>query len=112
MHGQHCTSCCCCCWASPAGAQQACCAAQGMGKQVWGVWLNCVCQLCIGLPLAMLLGFRLGYGVEGLLTGLMLGVALQATAYLVILARVDWARLAASIAAAQQTAPEEGPEPA
>lgn len=71
-----------------------------MGKQVWGVCLNLTGQFGIGLPLALLMGFVLGWSVEGLLGGLTIGVALQAAAYLVIMHITDWQAMAAAISAA------------
>ena len=71
-----------------------------MGKQVWGVWINCSGQWIVGLPLSLTFGFVLGWSVEGLLGGLTIGVALQAAAYLVILHRTDWHGMAAAISAA------------
>ena len=79
-----------------------------MGRQFWGVCINCAGQLAVGLPVALLLAFKLGFGVEGLLCGLAVGVTLQAAAYLVLLQRADWEGLAASISAQHKSAPAEG----
>ena len=40
-----------------------------MGKQRAGSYINIVGQLIIGLPCALLLAFKFGFGVEGLVTG-------------------------------------------
>ena len=73
--------------------------AQGMGRQVTALYINLVGQGLCAAPLALLLPFKLGWGVEGVAAGLALGTVIQACSYLVILLDLDWVGTAARIAA-------------
>lgn len=50
---------------------------QGAGKQRLGVLVNIVAFYVCAIPTALLLAFRLGWGVEGMYTGMLLGPAIQ-----------------------------------
>lgn len=52
--------------------------ASGAGKQHAGFLINTGAHWGAGLPCALLLGFRAGLGVEGLLGGIIVGPAIQA----------------------------------
>ena len=80
---------------------------QGAGKQTVGMWVNLLGMWCIGLPSALLLAFPVRLGVKGLWTGGIIGVCLEAAAYLTILSRIDWSGLAAKAAAGAQQEPQE-----
>ena len=74
-----------------------------MGKQAIAMWINIVGQFLLGGPLALLLAFYFGYGVEGIAAGLALGTVVQACSYAVILLDLDWNVVAARIAAYHRT---------
>eukprot|EP00198_Chlamydomonas_reinhardtii_P007691 XP_001697028.1 predicted protein [Chlamydomonas reinhardtii] len=85
---------------------------QGAGKQRLGVLVNIVAFYVCAIPTALLLAFRLGWGVEGMYTGMLLGPAIQAVSYVYIIARLDWtaeARAVAARAAASSTAHVDAP---
>ena len=75
---------------------------QGMGKQSAAMWINVGGQFCCAAPLALLLAFKFGWGVEGIAAGLALGTVVQACSYLVILLDLDWGHAAAQISAYQR----------
>ncbi|KAF5825894.1 hypothetical protein DUNSADRAFT_6075, partial [Dunaliella salina] len=60
------------------------------GRQAWGAGLNLFSYWCIGLPLTLLLGFKLHLTVVGFWCGLAVGSAVQALAQMIVLARIDW----------------------
>jgi len=60
------------------------------GRQAWGAGLNLFSYWCIGLPLTLLLGFKLHLTVVGFWCGLAVGSAVQAVAQMIVLARIDW----------------------
>lgn len=76
---------------------------QGLGLQTWGCVINIVGQFCIAGPCALIAAFVLDWGIVGLLSGLGVGVVIQACCYIVLLTRIiDWSAMAAKIAAEQQ----------
>ncbi|KAG2439264.1 hypothetical protein HXX76_004625 [Chlamydomonas incerta] len=85
---------------------------QGAGKQRLGVLVNVVAFYVVAIPTALLLAFRLGWGVEGMYMGMLLGPAIQAVSYVYIIARLDWkaeARAVARRAAASSRAVADAP---
>ncbi|KAG2453546.1 hypothetical protein HYH02_001765 [Chlamydomonas schloesseri] len=72
---------------------------QGAGKQRLGVVVNVVAFYVAAIPTALLLAFRLGWGVEGMYTGMLLGPAIQAVSYVYIISRLDWGAEARAVAA-------------
>ncbi|KAF8024078.1 hypothetical protein BT93_F1323 [Corymbia citriodora subsp. variegata] len=67
--------------------------ARGCGWQHLAVYVNLVTYCCIGVPIAVLLGFKSKLHVKGLWIGLICGVASQAATLLVITLRTKWTRL-------------------
>ncbi|GFR43909.1 hypothetical protein Agub_g5043 [Astrephomene gubernaculifera] len=72
---------------------------QGAGKQKLGVLVNVVAFYVAAIPAALVLAFVLGWGVEGMYGGMLLGPAIQAGAYAWIISRLDWRQEAGRVAA-------------
>ncbi|KAJ0402430.1 hypothetical protein ATCC90586_000028 [Pythium insidiosum] len=68
--------------------------AKGAAKQDKAAFINGVSFYSIGVPLAYVLAFRLGWGVEGLWVGLGLGVTTSFAALVSVYFRWNWPRLA------------------
>jgi MATE family multidrug resistance protein len=66
---------------------------------VEGAAVAFACYWCVGVPLAVLLGFWAGLGVEGLWLALLVASALGCTAMAVFMSRLDWEKEAVRIAA-------------
>ena len=49
---------------------------RGCGRQSWGAALNLTCFWGLGLPLAWWLGFKAGFGLNGLWSGLTIATTL------------------------------------
>lgn len=77
-----------------------------LGRQLVGASFAFVCYWCVGIPLAVLLGFRAGLGVQGFWLALLVASALGCTAMGVFLGRLDWEMESLRIAA--RVAEEEG----
>ena len=54
---------------------------QGAGKQSRAALVNFVAYYCFAIPLAIVFAFVLGWSVEGLYLGLLVGPFLQSTVY-------------------------------
>ena len=76
---------------------------RGAGRQAVGAVCNLVAYWMVGLPLAALLAFKAGMGVEGLWIGLATCASLNGVVMMGVLAKMDWQREA-------QRALEEGRE--
>lgn len=76
----------------------------GAGKQAWGFLFNAVAYWLIALPLALLLGFWAGLGVEGIYTGMVGGPLTQCACYAVLLWGLRWEDEAAAAARRVQEA--------
>ncbi|XP_072989206.1 protein DETOXIFICATION 18-like [Typha latifolia] len=63
---------------------------RGCGWQHLAAWTNLVAFYLIGMPLALLFGFKLGLHAKGLWMGLICGLFCQACALLVITLRTKW----------------------
>lgn len=50
---------------------------RGCGRQSWGAGVNVAFFWFLGLPLAWVLGFKAGYGIEGMWAGLSIATTLQ-----------------------------------
>lgn len=72
---------------------------QGAGQQRQGALINLVAYYICGLPLAVLLSFRLGFDVNGLVLGMVLGTTIQAVWYTTMVLRLDWEEQARAAAA-------------
>ena len=70
-----------------------------LGRQSVGAAVAFGCYWCVGIPLAVLLGFRAGLGVEGLWLALLVASALGCAAMAVFLGRLDWDKEALRIVA-------------
>ncbi|CAN0922122.1 Protein DETOXIFICATION 33 [Linum grandiflorum] len=62
----------------------------GAGWQSLVAYINIGCYYIVGLPAGILLGFTFGFGVEGIWSGMIAGVALQTLILVVITAITDW----------------------
>ena len=71
-------------------------AACGAGKQTRGFAINTAAHWGFGLPAALLLGFGLKLGVEGLYGGVILGPAVQWASYAWLLLHLNWPAEAAA----------------
>ncbi|XP_020271382.1 protein DETOXIFICATION 18-like [Asparagus officinalis] len=67
--------------------------ARGCGWQHLAAWTNFVAFYLIGVPLALLFGFKLGVHDKGLWLGLICGLFCQATTLLIITIRSKWTKL-------------------
>lgn len=63
---------------------------QGLGRQAFGLRVNLVAFYIVAIPAAYCFAFPLGWSVEGLYCGLILGATVQAASYAVFTTRVDW----------------------
>ncbi|XP_010923842.1 protein DETOXIFICATION 18 [Elaeis guineensis] len=66
---------------------------RGCGWQHLAAWANLVAFYIIGMPFALLFGFKLGFHDKGLWMGLICGLFCQASTLLVITLRTKWTRL-------------------
>ncbi|XP_008775553.2 protein DETOXIFICATION 18-like [Phoenix dactylifera] len=66
---------------------------RGCGWQHLAAWTNLVAFYVIGMTLALLFGFKLGFYDKGLWMGLICGLFCQACSLLVITLRTKWTRL-------------------
>ncbi|CAL8464323.1 g3858 [Coccomyxa elongata] len=73
-------------------------AVTALGRQSVGAAFAFGCYWCVGIPLAILLGFRAGLGVQGLWLALLVASALGCGAMAVFLGRLDWDKEALRIA--------------
>ncbi|XP_030511893.1 protein DETOXIFICATION 18-like [Rhodamnia argentea] len=71
--------------------------ARGCGWQHLAVYVNLATFYCIGVPIAVLLGFKLELHVKGLWIGLICGLSSQAATLLVITLRTKWNSLDLSV---------------
>lgn len=63
----------------------------GAGKQRHGSAINAVAYWVLAVPLAMVLAFKFGLGVEGMYSGMVVGPFTQACCYLLLIwCRIDW----------------------
>ncbi|KAK1607144.1 hypothetical protein QYE76_030817 [Lolium multiflorum] len=67
----------------------------GGGWQGLVAYINLGCYYVFGLPLGYLLGYKLNYGVMGIWSGMLCGIALQTLILLFIVWRTDWSAEAA-----------------
>jgi MATE family multidrug resistance protein len=68
--------------------------ARGCGWQHLAAVTNLVAFYLVGMPLALLLAFKLDLGARGLWAGLICGLTCQACSLFVITARTRWSELA------------------
>jgi len=67
---------------------------RGSGRHALGAKLNFIAYYCIGIPLGYFLGLRLGYGVEGLWTGMTVGLVSVSVCGLVCILKSNRSELA------------------
>ncbi|KAK9818407.1 hypothetical protein WJX72_012193 [[Myrmecia] bisecta] len=65
---------------------------RGAGRQAAAVPVVLFSYYVVGLPTAGLLGFKTNMGVQGLCTGMLLGTAVHAGAFLTMVLRMEWDR--------------------
>lgn len=65
---------------------------QGSGKQQRGALINLVAFYVFALPVALFLGFYMGWGVMGLFAGMGLGPLVQSLLYGTLVAKMDWGK--------------------
>jgi hypothetical protein len=77
-----------------ADACQCCCGGvlQGCGRQRDGLPLVLGSYYLFGLPLACFLSFKAGWGVRGMVSGMLCAKLCHAALYAVLVLRTDWAR--------------------
>ena len=75
-----------------ADASQVCCGGvlQGCGRQRQGMPVVLVAYYVVGLPAACALGFGAGWGVIGMVCGMLAGKLLHAACFLLLVRRTDW----------------------
>ena len=66
---------------------------KGIGKQALAAKLNFISYYVVGIPLGILFGFKLGWGVEALWLGMTAGLCFASCANGIILYRCDWEEL-------------------
>ncbi|XP_062191517.1 protein DETOXIFICATION 35-like [Phragmites australis] len=62
----------------------------GGGWQGFVAYINLGCYYVFGLPLGYLLGYQFNFGVGGIWSGMLCGIALQTLILLVVVWRTDW----------------------
>ncbi|KAJ4745571.1 Protein DETOXIFICATION [Rhynchospora pubera] len=65
---------------------------RGCGWQHLAAWTNLVAFYFIGMPLALLFGFKLGFYGKGLWMGLICGLVCQSATLLIITLRIKWTK--------------------
>ncbi|XP_042512345.1 protein DETOXIFICATION 19-like isoform X1 [Macadamia integrifolia] len=70
---------------------------RGCGWQHLAAWTNLAAFYGIGMPIAVLLGFKMGLYAKGLWIGLICGLSCQACTLLVITVRTKWEKINLSI---------------
>ncbi|OAY34480.1 protein DETOXIFICATION 29 [Manihot esculenta] len=62
----------------------------GAGWQAAVAYVNIACYYVVGIPLGLILGYKLGMGVRGIWYGMMSGTALQTLALFFMIYRTNW----------------------
>lgn len=65
-------------------------AAQGAGRQTKGVIVNLVAYYVCGLPAGVVMAYYLGFDVNGLVLGMLMGTFIQAVWYSTMVFSMDW----------------------
>ena len=65
-----------------------------MGLQNIGSYFAVFCQWLLAIPLAIVLGIKMEFGVMGLQGGFAIAITVQCIAYLTILMSKDWQQVA------------------
>ena len=71
---------------------------RGSGRQALAATYNFVAFYVVGIPLAYVLGVRMGFGVEGLWWGITSGLCVIAIGGTIAILRSDWRKLASEAA--------------
>lgn len=66
--------------------------AVGAGWQALVAYINIGCYYIVGLPAGILLGFTFDFGVEGIWSGMIGGIALQTLILIVVVSLTNWNR--------------------
>ncbi|TKY57755.1 TRANSPARENT TESTA protein 12 [Spatholobus suberectus] len=64
--------------------------AVGAGWQAIVAYINVGCYYIIGLPAGIILGFTFDFGVEGIWSGMLGGIALQTTILIIVTSLTNW----------------------
>jgi MATE family multidrug resistance protein len=75
---------------------------RGAGKQSIAGPINIICYVFLGLPLSVILAFRYGLGITGLVSGSLTGVGSHFLCFLVVFFYVDWDQVAEEISMKKQ----------
>ncbi|PIA34151.1 hypothetical protein AQUCO_03800014v1 [Aquilegia coerulea] len=67
----------------------------GAGWQSKVAYVNIATYYLVGLPIGVLLGFKLPFGLQGIWSGVILGIALQTIILVIMTLRTDWEKEAA-----------------
>ncbi|KAL6012426.1 Protein DETOXIFICATION 33 [Asimina triloba] len=62
----------------------------GAGWQALVAYINIACYYIFGLPVGLILGFKLKFGVEGLWGGMIAGISLQTIALVIVTSCRNW----------------------
>uniref|UniRef100_A0A7N0V0J9 Protein DETOXIFICATION n=1 Tax=Kalanchoe fedtschenkoi TaxID=63787 RepID=A0A7N0V0J9_KALFE len=68
----------------------------GAGWQAFVAYVNIACYYLIGMPTGLVMGFKLGLGVEGIWMGMMLGTLVQTLVLFVMLFKTNWSKEASA----------------
>ena len=63
---------------------------RGVGRPDVSAWISTVMYYAIGLPVAYILTFKADWQLDGLMTGLCLGILLVAGAHVLYISSIDW----------------------
>ncbi|KAI8145317.1 mate-domain-containing protein [Fennellomyces sp. T-0311] len=63
---------------------------RGVGRPDVSAWINTVMYYAIGLPVAYILTFKADWQLDGLMTGLCLGIFLVSGAHVLYISAIDW----------------------
>uniref|UniRef100_A0A7N0ZU41 Protein DETOXIFICATION n=1 Tax=Kalanchoe fedtschenkoi TaxID=63787 RepID=A0A7N0ZU41_KALFE len=70
--------------------------ANGAGWQALVAYVNIACYYLFGLPMGLILGYKLGFGVQGIWTGMILGTFVQTVILLLMVYKTNWNKEAAT----------------
>ncbi|KAI4368477.1 hypothetical protein MLD38_017032 [Melastoma candidum] len=64
--------------------------AVGAGWQAVVAYVNIACYYVLGVPLGLILGYKLGWGVRGIWYGMLLGTLVQTLVLFIMISRTNW----------------------
>ncbi|KAK9276454.1 hypothetical protein L1049_005987 [Liquidambar formosana] len=62
----------------------------GAGWQAFVAYINIACYYLFGVPLGLIMGYKLGWGVEGIWVGMLSGTVVQTCILFYIIYRTNW----------------------